>query len=156
MAESPGDLRLTGRLLGEFILRWAEIAGPHFGGDLTMAIIYTAVVQANVRDVLNDPELNKQYAGSPPPDSIRRPATMSSIAASLNLPRETVRRHIGRMIENGTVIKKDGGVVVTQGAIDSPEGLAAARQHYAAVRRFVLSLRRAGVSFAEAEDDPPS
>lgn len=153
MEPSPSDLRLVGRLMGEYILRWAEIAGPHFGGDLTMAMIYTAVVQANVRDVLNDPDLDRQYAATPPPDSIRRPATMTSIAASLGLPRETVRRHIHRMIETGAVIKKDGGVVVAQATLESPAGLESALLQYAAARRFVLALRKAGVSFAQNEAD---
>lgn len=153
MSVPPDDMRLTGRALGEFILRWAELVGPAFDGDLITAVIYTAIVQANVREIWNDPELNRQYAASAPPDALRRPISISSIAASLNLPRETVRRHVMKMIEAGAVVKKDGGVIVPQAVVDSPRGLENMRLQYANARRFVLSLRKAGVSFAEADED---
>jgi hypothetical protein len=148
----PDDMRLTGRALGEFILRWAELAGPNFDGDLVTAIIYTAVIQANVREIWNDPDLNRQYAASAPPDALRRPISVSSIAASLNLPRETVRRHVVKMLEAGAIVKKDGGVIVPQAIVDSPRGLENMALQYANVRRFVLALRKAGVGFAEADE----
>ncbi|RYF94256.1 MAG: hypothetical protein EON95_05950 [Caulobacteraceae bacterium] len=153
MSVPPDDMRLTGRALGEFILRWAELAAPNFGGDLVTAVIYTAVIQANVREIWNDSELNRQYSADAPPDALRRPISVSSIAASLNLPRETVRRHVTKMLETGAMVKKDGGVMVPRAVVDSPQGLESMRLQYANVRRFVLALRRAGVSFAEADQD---
>ena len=126
MEDSTEDMRLTGRAIGEFVLRWAEISGPKFGGDLVTAM------------------LNRQYADTPPPDALRRPISVSSIAASLNLPRETVRRHVRKMLDAGSIVSKDGGVIVPKGTVASADGQEAMKQLYAAARRFVLSLRRPG------------
>ncbi|NBB16571.1 hypothetical protein GVN21_14505 [Caulobacter sp. SLTY] len=153
MSDSTEDMRLTGRAIGEFILRWAEVTGPNFGGDLTSAIIYTAVVQANIREVWNDPVLNRQYADVAPPNALRRPISISAIAASLNLPREMVRRHVGRMLDSGAMVKKDGGVIVPVETVDSPVGLEAMRLLHAAARRFVQSMRKAGVRFADSDGE---
>ena len=147
------DMRLTGRAIGEFVLRWAEISGPKFGGDLTTAIVYTAVVQANVREIWNDPVLNRQYADTPPPDALRRPISISAIAASLGLPRETVRRHIGKMLKEGSIVKRDGGVIVPLETLASDDGVEAMRQLHTAARRFVLAMRRGGVDFADSDGE---
>jgi transposase-like protein len=145
-------LRLTGRAVGEYILRWAESVGPYFEGDLVRAMIYTAILQANVREIWNDPALNQQYGeGQAPPDALRRPISVSSVAASLNLPRETVRRHVIKMIEVGQVVKKDAGVIVPLVIVQSAGAEANLKVQYANVRRLVLALRKAGVSFAEDE-----
>lgn len=131
---------------------------PHFEGDLPRAMVFTAILQANVRDIWNDPELNKQYGDVRiPPDAVRRPISISSVAASLGMPRETVRRHVMKMEATGQVVRTPQGLVVPASVVETPEFETNVRQQYANVRRLVQWLRTAGVSFAlEPGEDPPA
>lgn len=136
-------VRLVLRATGDYLLRQVELTTRVFDNDPMLGVVYLAVLQANVRSVADDPRLSKTYAGAePPPDSIRVPVTARVIAESLNIPRETVRRYINRLVAMDLCHRLGRkGVVVPQAVLTSPAGVEFAWNTYTNLRRLVWQLR---------------
>jgi hypothetical protein len=146
---NQGQVRLVLRAAGDYMLRQVELTSRAFDNDPMMGVIYLAVLQANIRPIADDPRLSRAYAGAePPPDSVRIPVTARAVAESLNLPRETTRRYINRLVAMGHCNRIGRqGVVVPQAVLVSPEGVEFAWNTYANLRRLFLQLRDLGVEF---------
>lgn len=136
-------VRLVLRAAGDYMLRQVELTARTFDNDPMLGVVYLAVLQANVRPIADDPRLSKAYAGSePPPDSVRVPVTARAIAESLNIPRETVRRYINRLVDM-ELCQRQGrkGVVVPQAVLTSQAGVEYAWNTYTNLRRLMTQLR---------------
>lgn len=132
-----------------FILRVLEGGvSPH--GSITDGAIVTAMLIANAESVNRDPEMARRYAGAatPPPDNLRRPATIAEIADRLGMTRETVRRRVNRYIELGWATRVSGGYLYSMDRQQSPEvlqtGLATAHRFL----QLLQSLRQLGVDLS--------
>jgi DNA-binding Lrp family transcriptional regulator len=78
----------------------AEMA---FGDDPLDRIILIAIAEANVIALTSDPNLSHRYAtlDEPPPDELRRPVSISAVAARTGMAFETIRRRIRQLAEQG-------------------------------------------------------
>ena len=104
------------RLSTDFVLRRVNrVRASLFGGDLVMTLVFAAVTQANVAHIDDNDELSRRWSdlSAPPPDDLRRPVSGYAIALTLGLPRETIRRKINTLIEQGWLTSLESGFVAS-------------------------------------------
>ncbi|MFC3070910.1 helix-turn-helix domain-containing protein [Phenylobacterium soli] len=139
-------------LSGAFMLDQARtgIAGM----DTRDSLLVLAINQANIAPLTRDPEARQRYGGleSPAPDEERRPVSLSAIAASLNLPYETVRRRTRRLEELGVCALTPQGPIVPESFLASPAYLQSVVVAHLRLHRFYQDVRAAGLM----EPLPPS
>jgi DNA-binding transcriptional regulator YhcF (GntR family) len=112
-----------------------------FWGDLMRGLVYTAIWTANVKHVTNtDPVANRWVVD----ESKRVPVSALTIARSLRLPYETVRRHADDLVRDGICVRAGRrGLFVPNSFIRRiPAGPVII---YRLVMDFLAELRRAGV-----------
>ena len=105
------NARLIAYHVAEYILRSAETISQAFEHDYETAILFMAISNRNAQFAMEDPELRQRYASysDPIPTEIATPISRMALARSTGLPRETVRRKVGKLIKKGWVIEtKDG------------------------------------------------
>lgn len=118
--EPPSEATIR-NLLDDFILRVLESGvSPH--GSIMDALVFTALMNANADPITQDPTMAWRYSGAetPPPDNVRRPVTIAELAQKLSIPRETMRRRIARMQEQGRCVAVPGGYLATLEHIQAP------------------------------------
>jgi hypothetical protein len=109
---SPEADRRTGRLRAvslvccEATLESIKATAAAFDHDYGLAVIYTALFQANLGWLLHDHDepgdgratsLDRRLLT----DDSLRPVSVHALAGSLSLPYETTRRAVGRLVEQG-------------------------------------------------------
>lgn len=115
--------------------------------DIVDTLIMTVVVDANVAPINQDNELGARYATleDAPPDELRRPVSVNSVAGSLQLPYETVRRRIARLVEMGALVSTSRGIVapafIMHGPLYDPPAIA----RYERLRALYFELKSLGV-----------
>lgn len=131
----------TGRLSLSYVLDTIQLSRS--GGDIIDPLIFSAIVEANVAPIRQDPALQLMYAGlnAPAPDELRRPISVSAVAHSLGLPFETVRRRIGQMARAGHCVVSPRGVTVPSAVLTTPMVQMMAVARYERLKRFYLDLR---------------
>jgi predicted transcriptional regulator len=118
--------RIWVHLVGNYLLRTdRERRDLHFG-DLDLASIASTVRFGTV-DV--DPHEQVDDRAHPVSPSRQRPMNTQSVAEATGLPRETVRRKLRKLVQEGVLIAKDGGYVYR------PDYAEQARQQAAFERR---------------------
>jgi hypothetical protein len=140
--------RAVSRICGGYMMRCLLSAAQVTGGDIMLAVIYSAIIQANVQPLNDDPALSARYAGidAPPPDEVRRPISVHALAASLAMPYETTRRAVERLIAMGKVRRVSRtGVISTADGVNSDENRRALEQNLVDVARMLTQLRRHGI-----------
>ena len=105
----------------DFALRVIEVGVFPNASSLT-GVIFVALVVANADPLTYDFELANRYAGldEPPPDSVRRAATITEIGQRLGLPHEVVRRRILHLISTGHARRVTGGYMANMEVMQSP------------------------------------
>ncbi len=89
-----------------------------FDGDLDACAILMAVGCASTSAVLREPRLLRDLdSPDPVPDVFHRPVSRRAIAASTGLPRETVRRKIAQLVEQGLLVEEREGVRTPSGVL---------------------------------------
>ena len=139
--------RLVARILSQFFLRQWEIIAKMADGDLHKALVFVAIVSANVQHISHTSVESHAYGGldNAPPDEARRPVSTHALAQSLNLPYETTRRNVNKLIESGACVRVPGqGLVITTSYLSSPQNIGNMIQCLTALQWFLGSLRRAG------------
>ncbi len=109
-------------LCEDFLLRVIEIgAVPH--ASSMAGLVLAAMVSANADPITYDPELAVRYgrADTPPPDSVRRPATITEIGVRLGMPHEVARRRVLGLIDRGYARRVTGGYMVNMEVLQSPQ-----------------------------------
>jgi biotin operon repressor len=114
------------------------------GGDFVRAIIVMTIVQANQQHMGRDPARIDGFDGGLPDDRLR-PISALAIANSLGVPRETVRRHIHRLVEAGVCRRVTGGYIIPETVLNGAEQQAQLAETFQHLRTFVSALRRAEV-----------
>jgi hypothetical protein len=143
--------RLAGRLTTEFLLRATESLNLVLDGDLTMGLVFLAVVKANACPL---DKLPTREGDAPPVcDDMRRPISGGALAASLNIPAETVRRKVKALIAAGYLRRMNGGLVAPSAALARPEVVRLIRGNYLNLRRLFSELRSVGI---DLESEPES
>jgi hypothetical protein len=147
VAETALKERLVARLTADFVLRSLNLAAAEHAGDMTRAVILTAIVSANTAHLNMGRGRDARYQAMHelPPDEERRPVSVSAIAASLGLPFETARRHIKALIAAGHCARVKGGIVCPAAAVGREANSQAIVANAANVRRYLRELKAAGV-----------
>ena len=141
-------IRAAIRLTSHFMLRNVEVLSEAAEGDLMAGLIFSAIVQANVRPISNDPKLGKAYGqmDAIPPDAVRSPISVNALAESLGVPYETTRRHVNKLIKDGFCVKVGSrGVIVPAEVIASPRLMKSGLQQYGHLMHFLGQLKEIGL-----------
>jgi len=140
-------IRAAIRLSSDNLLRNVELMSETFDGDLMLGLIFSAILQANVRHISSDPALGAKYGlmGSVPPDELRQPISVNALSESLGIPYETTRRYVNQLLKRGLCIKVGGkGVVIPGAVISSPEAMAAGVKQFNHLMHFLRQLKEIG------------
>ena len=148
-----GDLFLA-RLGSNYLLRVLANLTEAFDGDMVQAVVFMAISQAATDHLGLHREIRDFGGDGVIPDELRRPVTVLSIANSLQMPRETTRRHVTRLLERGYCVQVQGRrVMIPADTYRRPE----MRQVVAKNRRDLLLListvRRANLLKEDAGED---
>ena len=102
---------LVSRLVMEFYLRVIVGASRAFDGDWTSTLIFGEIMAINGEPFSRDRDAAwlYAYADSPPPDQLRRPASIRETATRIGLPHETVRRQVQSLVRAGRVERAEKG-----------------------------------------------
>lgn len=150
--DSLGRLRLTTRLTIAFLLDTIAIVRGQ--GNVIDTLLISAIIQANVAEITAHADLQVAYAARDemPTDEMRRPVSINALAASLQLPFETVRRRVNAMVRDGHCRAIEGGVIVPTEVLNQPGYYSQAFRSYERLRAFYYKLRDLGL----LRDLPPS
>lgn len=139
---SRASMRYTVNLLTTFI--------EESRSDAIDVLLLLTLTTLNVAHLRNDPVLNEKYAApdAPSPMEIRKPARVEDLADMLKLPLEEARARIDRLIRDGYVLERDGGLIGNYEGVD-PEGVQRlSRLNLAFTAQFIRELDKNGVNFA--------
>lgn len=138
---SISTLRFALRLANSFVMDMLRAYRSH--SDFTDALILATLVQCNSAPVSADPVLQRRYAtfGAAAPEALRRAISINAIASSLDLPFETVRRRVKRLIANGVCEVVPEGVRLVDATLRSPHHRMALEGTYATVRNLYWRLK---------------
>jgi hypothetical protein len=131
------------------MLRNVEVLSEAADGDLMGGLIFSAILQANVRPIANDPKLGKTYGqlDTIPPDEMRWPVSVNALAESLKIPYETTRRHVNKLIKEGFCVKvANRGVIVPASVVAQERMIKAAFQQYSHLMHFLGQLKEIGLT----------
>lgn len=138
--------RIGIRLAAGFTVKVLTCVSKMYEGDPVTGLVSLAIIYANNAHL--DRHMNRppRYAAvaTPPPMGERRPVSVMAVARMLEIPVETARRHVKRLLDKGYFVRVKGGIVVTQMPINEQhaEDL---REVYVLLRRFGRQLEWAGV-----------
>lgn len=138
------------RQINALALRVARI-GLQLDGSVETALLMQAVIEANLADIVRDPQLSRQYASSATPglpDALKRPASTSGLAQRTGIPIPTTKRLVRRAVEAGTMLRAGRGVVVPNVVLDSPRRIDLRIQ---VLRDFVAFAQRLAAVGADGE-----
>ncbi|MEG3147458.1 ArsR family transcriptional regulator [Sphingomonas sp. RT2P30] len=121
-------------------------AGQH--DDWLEVLLYGSVMVANARPITYDGERAHRYSESDtvPPESLRLPVGTAAVARALGLPYSTAGRHIARMLADGRLQRRRGGLIVSTAWMSTPSQLSGAR--VVAERTAQILARLAASGFA--------
>lgn len=114
--------RLFSYFVAEFILRTALPVAAAFDNDYEQALLFMAISTQNTQNLMLNQSTRKQYSSFAEfvPDHLMRPVSRMALARSTNLPRETVRRKVLKLMERGFVEETPKGLIVPRSARDIP------------------------------------
>ena len=141
--EASAQERQISRLSADYVLRTiAELAGL-FDGDILMGVIFLAMFRASVENAGPGLRNPRAFDDGVVPDSARRPITTLALANSLNMPRETVRRYVNRLIDLGFCARDaERRLMVTEAMARRPEVVGLIRANRRHLDRVLSTLRR--------------
>lgn len=134
------------------ILRAVDLVNREYAGDITSALVFAAVLEANVGHLGGSPSslAALDTAMRAPPNTMRRPVTGVALAATLGIPNETVRRKIKGLIDQGMLVRVDGGLIVPTELMAGERMTRIFRASYLNLRSLFSHLQRIGI---DLEDD---
>ncbi|MET0272593.1 MAG: hypothetical protein ABW360_06350 [Phenylobacterium sp.] len=147
--EGPPPLRAVLRLLGDYFLRSVEGLTRNVR-DPVRAIMLLAILHANTEHL---PPTWRGAGGETDdaiPDALRRPVAAMTLAAQLRLPRETVRRHVERLVADRQCVRTRRGLVMTSKILARPFWKQFASENVGHLNRMFAGLAELGVLTAWA------
>jgi hypothetical protein len=150
--EGPPPVRAILRLLGDYILRLMDSLTRNVR-DPVRAIILLGILHANTQHI---PLTWRGPGGETDdaiPDALRRPVAAMTLAAQLRLPRETVRRHVERLVADRQCVRTRRGLVVTSKILARPVWTQFANENIGHLNRMFAGLAELGVLAAWAENN---
>jgi hypothetical protein len=79
-------------------------------------LIIHAILNANVLEIMKDPELDMRFASlfAVEPDSAKRGVSRGGLSRFLNLPPETVRRRVDQLKKRDILLERDDGLIISE------------------------------------------
>lgn len=142
------DFRVVIRNNTEFMVRaWTAYARGM--GDVLCGVILNVVYVANVRHLpIGSDDADKAVFGQAFDQALLRPVSVHAVAASMNVPYETVRGMLSRMMDYGWCHRLPGGFVVDLRAMSTPPLIGIWHEICVNFTEMIDELRTLGVSFA--------
>jgi DNA-binding Lrp family transcriptional regulator len=155
-ADTAARSRLAWRVAPLSLVFFLDLVDIGRQRDVVDALLFGAIVVANLEPLNRDPELARAYAtlDAASPDELRRPVSINAVAQSLRLPFETARRRIARMARAGDLVVTTKGVYVPATIIGTPGFLATVFSRHARLHRFYDDLRAIGALPEPESPDP--
>ena len=138
--------RLAARATVQFILDTAEILSRAVNADTVTGLIFLGIISANTRHLRPGTPEAQSYAQTETivPDSLRKGISVHALSLQVNLPYETTRRHVQKLINDGLCKRCADGVIVPASALASPFMMQVVDRNLANVHRFIDALERGG------------
>jgi len=142
--DSQGDSLIAFHVACDLLLDMALSAPRDL--DPTDNLILLGVSQANVRQIVADPQLQLGYAfaATVPPDDVRRPISTAALSRALALPLETVRRRVARLSDGGLLVGTPQGLIVPAERLDTADHMRALAELEGILHRASSALVSAG------------
>jgi DNA-binding Lrp family transcriptional regulator len=143
-ADDP-PLRAIARVSSDYVLRLLEYLTRRIG-DLVQCLIFLEVLRTNTEGV-TDAERGIDHQGDLGylANERRKPISISALSARLDMPTETVRRHVSQMVEAGRLERGPAGLIVPSAQLTTPEISDVLRDNAMFVTRMFASLAPLGV-----------
>lgn len=136
---------------------YASRVGPKV--DLESLFIYLTVSEATMRPLMLDPSTPPEVLELvEPPEQYRGSITRLLVADRIGMPRETVRRKIQKMIEDGLLAEDEEGRIRTTRNFGEGNVQEWVRETFAAIQRYDQRLRsfgRPGVTGPKPTEEDP-
>lgn len=136
---------------------YASRVGPKV--DLESLFIYLTVSEATMRPLMLGPSTPPEVLELvEPPEQYRGSITRLLVADRIGLPRETVRRKIQKMLEDGLLAEDDEGRIRTTRNFGEGNVQDWVRETFAAIQRYDQRLRsfgRPGVAGPKSTEEDP-
>ena len=120
----------------------------HYDFDPLDLLIIHAVLNANVLNVMKNPELDRRFGSvrTVEPDEIKQGVSRAALSRFLALPVETVRRRADRLKKEGILRDTDQGLIVTEAnQFKFGNNHELQRTNILLVRKFLRDLTEAGI-----------
>ncbi len=137
--------RVAARIATQFMIRYCMALAKLGGGDLVRGLILATTLEANVRHLQPPSEEGHTLASrdAVPPDTARKPISVSAVARALSLPYETTRRHINKLLKEGACVRvQDQGVIVPAAYVSDQKEIT--EMQYVGLRKMLGTLYAAG------------
>lgn len=146
------DLFLA-RVGSNYLLRALANLTEAFEGDMARAVVFMAIGQAATDHLGLNRDFTDFGGDGLIPDELRRPVTVLSIANSLQMPRETTRRHVTRLLQRGYCIQVQGRRVMIPAEIyRRPEIRQVIEKNRRDLQLLISTIRRTHLLKEDAED----
>jgi len=142
------DAQATVAAAIDMLLTAIEFHGPQHPEWLEV-ITYGTVMIANARSYTYDPVLANIYSESDtvPPEGLRLPVATGALARALHLPYSTIGRHIARMVADGRLVRRDGGVMIATMWMQTTSQIVGARIMAERTAQIFARLAASGFAF---------
>lgn len=135
-------------------LEFIRVTRECVGGDLQRALVFAAIIDANVGHLDDNPEASVRAAALDPtyPDELRRPIRSQRIAESLGLPRQTIRNKVNQLVDMGIVVETEAGLIIPTGSLVTEAFLLALEAYLNALAAHIAALANSGAAGLETSE----
>jgi hypothetical protein len=120
----------------------------HYDFDPMDLILIHAVLNANVLNIMKDPELDRRLGSveTVEPDAIKQGVSRAALSRFLGVPIETVRRRADRLKKEGVLREAEQGLIVTEAnQYKFGNNHELQKTNILLVRKFLRDLTEAGI-----------
>jgi hypothetical protein len=141
-------IRTVSRHSLAYILCAASEVFRHYDFDPLDLLIIHAIMNANVLNVMKNPELDRRFGSvkAVEPDEIKQGVSRAALSRFFGLPIETVRRRADRLKKEGILRETDQGLIVTEAnQFKFGNNHELQKTNILLVRKFLRDLTEAGI-----------
>jgi hypothetical protein len=145
---APDLIRTVSRHSLAYLLCAASEMFRHYDFDPLDLMIIHAVLNANVLNVMKNPQLDRRFGSieAVEPDEIKQGVSRAALSRFFGMPIETVRRRADRLKKEGIFRETDQGLIVTEAnQFKFGNNHELQKTNMLLVRKFLRDLTEAGV-----------
>lgn len=147
--ETASDMiRTVSRHSLAYMLCAASEMFRHYDFDPIDLMIIHAILNANVLNIMKDPELDRRFGSvlAVEPDDIKQGVSRAALSRFFGMPIETVRRRADRLKKEGVLRDTDRGLIVTEAnQYKFGNNHELQKTNILLVRKFLRDLMEAGI-----------